>query len=58
MTIYNLTVQCNQFFDYTIEADSEEDAKIAVQDGLSNYTHKETDYQTGVVISIEEKTND
>ena len=53
MTIYNLTVQCNQFFYYTIEADSEEDAKIAVQDGLSNYTHKETDCQTGVVISIE-----
>tara|TARA_R100001082_G_scaffold51830_1_gene28259 strand:+ start:1208 stop:1384 length:177 start_codon:yes stop_codon:yes gene_type:complete len=57
MTVYEITMQCNQFFDYIVEADSKEEALNAIKDGSIDHCDEFTDYDTQTVHSIEEETN-
>ena len=58
MPVYEITMQCNQFFDYKVEADSKEEALEAIKDGSIDHCDEFTDYDTQTVHTIEEvKTN-
>ena len=57
MTVYEITMQCNQFLDYKVEADSKEEALKAIKDGSIDHCDEFTDYDTQTVHSIEEETN-
>ena len=57
MTVYEITMQCNQFFDYIVEADSKEEALKAIKDGFIDHCDEFTDYNTQTIHTIEEKTN-
>ena len=57
MTVYEITMQCNQFFDYKVEADSKEEALKAIKDGSIDHCDEFTDYDTQTVHSIKEETN-
>ncbi len=57
MTVYEITMQCNQFLDYKVEADSKEEALKAIKDGLIDHCDEFTDYDTQTIHTIEEKTN-
>ena len=50
-------MQCNQFFDYKVEADSEEEALEAIRNG-QDHCDEFIDYHSQTVHTIEEvKTN-
>ena len=55
MAIFEITLQCNQFFDYKVEANSKEEALKRIKDGYVNPTEVFTDYHTQTVHYMEEK---
>ena len=57
MPTYEITYQVNRFLDYTVEADSEEDAIKQINDGLIDHHDDYTDYDTSIIHSIKEQTN-
>ena len=57
MPFYEITMQCNRFLDYKVEADSEEEALDLIDKSLIDHHDDFTDYHTSVVHLIEEETN-
>ena len=57
MTVYEITMQCNRFLDYKVEADSEEKALELIDQDLVDHHDDFTDYDTSTVHSIKEETN-
>ena len=57
MPTYEITYQVNRFLDYTVEADSKEDAIEQIKQGLVDHYDDYTDYDTSIIHSIKEQTN-
>ncbi len=58
MPTYEITYQVNRFLDYTVEAESKEDAIKQINDDLVDHHDDYTDYDTSIIHSIKEQTND